>query len=870
MKVRPDNETDAGNFLAGTANSILGADSLFGQCVGAYTIVSLIGRGGMGEVWLAQRSDGRFEGKVAIKFLDASPASTRAHERFEQEGRLLARLAHPHIARLLDAGVTAQDRAYLALEYVEGEPIDRYCDDKSLDVEARLRLFLDVLEAVAHAQSNLVVHRDLKPSNVLVTRDGVVKLLDFGIAKLLDAELAAQTGAPQTRLDERALTPEYAAPEQILGEPVATTTDVYQLGVLLYVLLAGSHPFAQATMSRGELVKAALDTEPPLISDAVTRGRADTGELADALAARRATTSSRLRTVLRGDLDAIVTKALRKEPGERYRTALELAEELRRFLDHQPVAARQGAMAYRTRKFLRRHRGAVLSGSAAALGLIVVTVFALIQTHEARLQRDEARYQAKRAEAVGRFMTLMMGQAGSDGRPVTAEQILDNGLELLEKQYGEDPEFMVDMLVRMSGRYMDMGNTRKEHAALVRAESLARNVGPLSLAKVQCNTVETEIALGDLAAARTRLEDGVAALQRASGDRTDMQITCMNAQAVLASAEGKVDEALQLVERAVALNEREGDVTNNQFITLLSHLEYLYGMLGDAKKALATNQRSQQYLEQTGRSSTQSLLAAKHTEATLLADLGEIRAALALELDVARHGRIRDADVPVHPAVSLTAGELLLRTGEAEQALQWLDEARRNFREQGGAPRAIVADALHASALLALGREAQAQAGFPDLSELAQATDNASRQALARARIIRARFLLSGGATAQAREEIERALTGTRAAKELARHYPAALVAAASIALAEQRNSEAEKLATEALRLREQGARQKNQSADVGESLLLIAKARQAAGNLGGASDAAREALEPLKNGLGDQHALTLQARALLAAGERR
>jgi serine/threonine-protein kinase len=208
--------------------------SRIGQSVGAYTIESLLGKGGMGEVWLAQRSDGRFKGLFAIKFLKASPAPT-ALERFRREGRMLARLTHPNIARLIDAGVLPDGQPYLVLEYVAGESIDHYVDANSLGLEARLRLLLDVLAAVAHAHTNLVVHRDIKPSNVLVTPEGKVKLLDFGIAKLVGNELAADEESQATRVEDIALTPDYAAPEQILGEPPSTATDVYQLGVLLHV-----------------------------------------------------------------------------------------------------------------------------------------------------------------------------------------------------------------------------------------------------------------------------------------------------------------------------------------------------------------------------------------------------------------------------------------------------------------------------------------------------------------------------------------------------------------------------------------------------------------------------------------------------------
>jgi eukaryotic-like serine/threonine-protein kinase len=262
-------DLQADGFLEDEALPRPAPGSLAGLAVGAYTLRSQIGQGGMGSVWLAERSDGRFEGLAAVKLLNASLVGRRGEARFRREGNILARLHHPHIAQLVDAGLSPSGQPYLVLERVEGERIDGYCDGRSLGIEARIRLFLDVLAAVAYAHANLVVHRDLKPSNVLVAGDGTVKLLDFGIAKLLesDAPPAEQTVTALTREGETLLTPEYAAPEQLTGEPVTTATDVYALGVLLYVLLSGRHPAGGGTSSPAELMKAILDTEPVRVSD---------------------------------------------------------------------------------------------------------------------------------------------------------------------------------------------------------------------------------------------------------------------------------------------------------------------------------------------------------------------------------------------------------------------------------------------------------------------------------------------------------------------------------------------------------------------------------------------------------------------------
>ncbi len=306
--------------------------SLAGQAFGAYTLASLIGQGGMGNVWLAHRSDGRYEGAAAVKLLNASLVGRAGEERFHREGNILARLADPHIARLLDAGVSPSGQPYLVLEYVEGEPIDRFCDRHGLDVGERLRLFLDVLVAVSHAHANLIVHRDIKPSNVLVDDDGRVKLLDFGIAKLLEGEGEAGATTALTREAGRALTPEFAAPEQITGGAVTTATDVYALGVLLYVLLTGRHPAEGSRHSPAELVRFVLEGEPERPSSAAAGRREASPEACRGRASARATTPDALHRLLRGDLDTIVAKALKKNPAERYASVTALADDLRRYL----------------------------------------------------------------------------------------------------------------------------------------------------------------------------------------------------------------------------------------------------------------------------------------------------------------------------------------------------------------------------------------------------------------------------------------------------------------------------------------------------------------------------------------------------------
>ena len=364
----------AEGFLEVSRLELPGGPSLAGQSFGAYTLVSQIGHGGMGTVWLGERNDGRFERRVAVKVLNIALMGKGGEERFKREGRILGGLTHPHIAELIDAGVSPTGQPFLVLEYVAGDHIDHFCDRRALDVRARIRLFLDALLAVAEAHDKLIVHRDLKPSNILVRADGQVKLLDFGIAKLLKDD-GQPKESPLTLDDAKALTPEYAAPEQLKGEPVTGATDVYSSGVLLYVLLTGHHPVGAAPRTAASLVKAILDTEPTRPSEIVCPAQPNE-ENAIANAARRATTPDKLAQSLRGDLDTIITKALKKNPQERYPSTRVFAEDLQRYLQYQPIAARPDAIGYRAHKFVRRHRSGVAAASLLAvslMGAIIIT-----------------------------------------------------------------------------------------------------------------------------------------------------------------------------------------------------------------------------------------------------------------------------------------------------------------------------------------------------------------------------------------------------------------------------------------------------------------------------------------------------------------
>ena len=423
--------------------------------IGPYKLDRLLGEGGMGQVWLARRADGLYQRRVALKLLRPGLANPNLRQRFTRERQILARLGHPHIARLLDAGISSDNQPYLALEYVEGEPITDWCRGRDMGVDGRLKLFLQVCEAVSHAHANLIVHRDLKPSNILVTALDEVRLLDFGIAKLLDGP---EPGRDNTRTEVRAFTLHYAAPEQIRGEPVTTMTDVYSLGVVLYELLAESKPYRLKRQSDAEWEEAILAVDPLKPSATLLR-EADSDPSRTPALRRRA-------KQIAGDLDNIVLKALSKRPEHRYPSVEAMALDLHRHLEGKPVLARPQSMAYRTQKFVHRHRLALVT---AAL-VVAVVIFALMAV---TWQATHALREANRAQALQKFVTGLFEQAGggNPSGPLDVRKLLVDGEQRGRHELARQPLDYAELLGVIARLRLGLGDYR-EAERLLRTQKL--------------------------------------------------------------------------------------------------------------------------------------------------------------------------------------------------------------------------------------------------------------------------------------------------------------------------------------------------------------------------------------------------------------
>ncbi|NLC61454.1 MAG: serine/threonine protein kinase [Gammaproteobacteria bacterium] len=447
-------EDDAGTFLDTPLVAPLpGARP--GSQVGPYRLERLLGEGGMGQVWLASRADGLYQRRVALKLLRPGLADPGLRLRFTREREILARLEHAHIARLLDAGISADNQPYLALDYVDGEPISDWCERREPEVRPLVQLFLQVCDAVSHAHANLIVHRDLKPSNILVTPLDEVRLLDFGIAKLLDsADLP-----DHTRTGARAFTLHYAAPEQIRGEPVSTLTDVYSLGVVLYELLAGTKPYAPRHKSDAQWEEAILHGDPMRPSQALQR-RAEAEPGSAAALQRRA-------RAVAGDLDNIVLKAMSKRYEQRYASVEAMAQDLQRHLDGKPVLARPQRMAYRAGKFLRRHRWPL---STAALVLAVMATALGLVAWQSRLALQDA----ERAQAMQNFVISLFQDAGEarGEAPLDVRQLLEAGVERGEAELERQPMARAALLGAIGRLRLGLGDRAEALELLTRQAGL--------------------------------------------------------------------------------------------------------------------------------------------------------------------------------------------------------------------------------------------------------------------------------------------------------------------------------------------------------------------------------------------------------------
>ncbi len=637
-----------------------------GQRIGTYRIIRLLGEGGMGTVYLADRADDLYEQQVAIKLVHAGAGRTRdLLLRFAAERQILANLAHPNIARLLDAGITPEGAPYLVMEYIEGVAIDKYVAAQSLSLAERLRIFRTVCAAVEYAHRNLVVHRDIKPANILVTSEGAPKLLDFGIAKLLQpaSTSATEPATALTRATERLMTPEYASPEQARGEAVTTATDVYALGGLLYALLTGRPPFQVASSNPLEIARVICE-QPPTRPSAAARNHS--------------TLHGHEQSRLKGDLDNIVLKALRKEPEKRYATVGEFSEDVRRYLEGFPLQAGSQAWTYRAQKFIGRHKAAAGAAALMVLAIIGFSIAMAILAQRARRERANAVNEQHKAQQEAAFLSGLFRAATPDaerGKTITARDVLDIGAGRIDRELTAQPEVRAAMLNSIGDSYVALGLYPQAQPLLMEAYSLRKqHAGPgtLELAESASSLSEVWNAEGNYKEQEALLREALGLRQRLAGETSPLVAQSLLSLGECLYLQSRMKEAEPVLRKAIAVSPENSDTRAGaqNFLALVIEKK---GASAEAAQLLRT---ASDISARTEGKDSPDYLTSMHNLVGALRDLGDLNGAEATERQVlAIRQRVSGPDHP-HTTYSLNnLGWILLEKGDWAAAEPFLRQA---------------------------------------------------------------------------------------------------------------------------------------------------------------------------------------------------
>ena len=654
-----------------------------GERIGAYQLLQPLGEGGMGRIYLAARADELYRQKVAVKLMQTSFKPTPSMLlRFSAERQILANLNHPNISRLLDGGITADGSPYLVMEYVDGVPIDKYCRQNGLSLKQRLKLFCTVCAAVECAHKNLVVHRDIKPGNILVTGEGVPKLLDFGIAKLLDPE---SREAALTQTAERVLTPEYASPEQIRGDFVTTCTDVYGLGVLLYELLAGSRPFHLQTKSPLEAMRVICEESPEPPSKRIAVG---TGSL-----------HSKETLRINEELDNIVLMAMRKEPERRYVSPAALSRDVQALLDGYPVQARPDTWSYRSRKFVLRHKIAVTAAAVAFFALIAFSVGMSVLARRANRARVAAEQQQLTAKREAQFLASIFNAATPEqakGQDLTARQLLDQGVRRVDTELASQPEVQATMLDNLGHAYDRLGLYEQARPLLERAYEFRKHnlsAGSPDLAQSAQDLGNVYRLEGEYEKAETLFRQALAIHEKTPGDHSELLSDSLTSLGECLFLENRDAEAEATLRRALALEGNREDVLAGATRDYLARVVKRKGDLNEAVQLLRDAVRIDR---QTEGPASPDYAISLHNLASAQMDLGDLLGGETTEREALKiRRRISGNDHPelAYPLNNL--GWVLLAKGDWKGAEPLLAEALAIRRKALGDKHPLTAASLN-------------------------------------------------------------------------------------------------------------------------------------------------------------------------------
>lgn len=793
--------------MSAQEEQVLKGELAEGTRLGPWQLQRLIGRGGAGEVYLATRADGAFQQKAAIKVLHRGAVAEAA--RFQAEREILARLEHPGIARLLDGGMHAGGQPYMVMEYVEGLSLTEFCDSHRLNLTARLKLFIQVCNVVAYAHRNFVVHRDLKPRNILVTNDARVKLLDFGVAKLLDV-----VAGPASEKTTAPLTPDYAAPEQLTGHAITTATDVYALGVVLFELLSSRRPFQNTAMPVAHAVQSVLHEVPPAPSRA-------------ARILENARIPARL---LEGDLDAIVSKCLRKEAAHRYEGVDALELDLRRHLDSKPVSAREGARLYVLGRFLRRHRLMVAAGVTVVLALAVSLAAVSWQAHRVALERDIARRAASREEAVRYYVTnLFRASAAENGaEPTTAKQMLDRSAQRVLSEYRDDPYLAGKVVETLSDLYGALEDFEGQVPLL---EGFLKQAGPEadpeSVAFARQQLANAELQRGNNARAAQlvplALDFWASDPRRFAPQRLEGLVIKGRLQRAQGDLDGSIATYGAALEERIALsglNHSETAALYNSLAVAHMHANHFNAALIAYRKALAIQdalQRTEDLDAQIMRANM-GMLAFRYGQV----DEGEalLRSAFTKQRALAGDSAAVSAAMGYYGVIASQRG----RHDEAVSVLRTAVNMASTFAGPAS-PVAVQNRLFLAEALDTAGETMNASAILAENLALARKQLGDANLVVLRTRLAQARIAIRGGHRVEGRAELDESIPLLRQQGKSGQLALAqALVLQGESLLLDGKRSEAQKPLAEALQMRQ--TLLWDQSPDVAEARRLVAQAR--------------------------------------------
>ena len=819
--------------------------ALPGTTCGPYRLLRLLGRGGMGSVYLAERSDGEVRQQVAIKFLHTGGDEPSRHARFLRERQILAGLNHSGIARLLDAGHTPDGQPYLVMEYVDGTAIDVYA--RRLQLRDRLRLFVSVCDAVAHAHRSLIVHRDLKPSNILIDSAGNPKLLDFGVAKLLEEEGQQSAVTLLTRDVGAPLTLQYAAPEQVTGGPVTTATDVYAMGVLLYVLLTGSHPLGTGTLPPAALVRAIVESAPPPMSESLEA------------APGSSESPDKLRRSLRGDLDTIAAKALKKDPMARYGTVAALADDIVRHLQDEPIAARPDSLVYHTAKFIRRRRMAVALAGAAFLGVAGGVFSTIRQAQIARGQRDFAVRQLLRAEATNDLNEFLLRDA-AERKAFTVKELLGRAEHIVERQRDGEDSSRIDLLVSIGTQYLMVDEYPKARRVLEEALRSSQALPDRSIAaRAACALADVLARQGEMARAESLFQNGLSQLPSGTEFALD-RMFCLLRGSSVARHSGATQEGIHRVQAAAQLLEQAPLRSQLLRLRVFMDLAEAYRVAGRNREAISAFEEASARLAALGRDDTETAGTLFNNWGVSLSGAGRPREAA----EVLR----RAIEISPAPLVMVNYAKALRDLARPAEAAQYAERGYAGAMEQH--QHVVVQQAL-----LVLARISRDSGDLRRAAEMLARVEPLLKQGLPAGHYAFGVLALEQALIHQAKGELERALelanhavkvveASVKAGRAGSDVLPMLLVRRADLEIQLHRPGDATRDAASALETLRAGVESGTFSSNLGHAHLALGRALDMQGSVEQSQSHLIAAAEHFEKALGEDHPETRDARRLL------